>query len=120
MKNVEEVPQDFDIDIIYYFVNSENLGIKSEKLKEIANYFSNVLGFRSHEIRIGPEVQDPKSLYEELKDTYIDMFDIISVENKKEISLLSHAQKELFFNSLLTTKTQNTGILAKEVMDTIK
>ena len=105
------------VDAILYFVSCEDVQLKSSKEKEVAAKVAKVMDLKLYGMRSGPDVQNPKTLFEELNNLDIEKFEIIffSVEFD-EVSVLSHSQKELFV-FLLEGATINSGLVAKEAIE---
>ena len=115
-KNIELViKMSKNVDTIFYFVSYENLMLKADAMRELAESFANKLEYTLYASRCGPEVQNSLTLLEELKEISIEKFEIIYFEkDNDEICLLSHDQKVKFF-SLLPTGI-NSGVIIKNIL----
>jgi len=103
-------------DRTFYFLNSENLQLKKEAQERIAREFAAALGLRLYGIRSGEEVQNPKSLLDEIKELSIEKFEIICIIRPTRASiLLSHKNKVQFIKNL-ETEDVNTGIIAESLI----
>ena len=113
-KYIKEISE--NTDRIFYFVNSENLQLKKEAQDRVAAIFADELGLRLYGMRSGPEIQDPKTLLDELKELRIEKFDIICIKRPtRESILLSHKNKEQFVK-YLEKEDVNTGIIAESLI----
>jgi hypothetical protein len=104
-----------DLDSIFYFVSPENLMLKRGKMHELAQKFADALGISLYGCRCGPDVQDPKTLLEELNGISIEKFEIICFSREDgDTSLISHDQKVQFMHDL--AMSTNTGLIAQKII----
>ena len=106
-----------DVDRIFYFVSPEGLMLKKEKMEEIAAIFAKALELKLYGMRCGPDVQNPKTLLEELEGIDLERFEVLYFSKEdEESSVLSHDQKVQFVAEL-GVNSINTGLIAKRLID---
>jgi hypothetical protein len=105
-----------EMDSIFYFVSYEGLQLKKDMQNKVAQKVGDYLGYKLYGMRSGPDVQEPKLLYEELSEINEESFEIISFSKEfDEFSVLGHEQK-LIFKEECKTAQSNTGFIAKNLL----
>ena len=112
------------MDCIFYFIHKgddKTLVFKEDAQKRICEMFKDVADARFYGMRSGPNVRSAKALQEEFKGTIPEQINVIFMDREQdEVSLLSSAQRELFFERVMgATEDLDTALLVEEVFKEI-
>ena len=108
------------MDCTFYFIFNEEdktVVVKEETQQRICKKFEDVAGVRFYGMRSGSGVRSAKALPEEFKETIPEQINAIFVDREQdEVSLLSSAQRDLFFERVMeATEDLDTALLVEEV-----
>lgn len=113
------------MDCTFYFIHKgedRTLVFKEETQQRICKKFEDVAGVRFYGMRSGPNVRSAKALQEEFKDPIPEQINVIFGDREQdEVSLLSTAQRDLFFEKVIgATEDLDTALLVEEVFREIE
>ena len=115
-ENIKEVLElSKNVDRVFYLVNAEGKQLKQAKAREVTIDLAVDLGLLLYATRLGPSVENPKTLLEELELLGIEKFEIVSIMIEKEkFVMLSHDDKEKFVEQLKNSEL-NSGAIAQNI-----
>lgn len=122
--NIDSMNPLNEMDCTFYFIlkgEDKTLVFNEDAQRRICEKFESITGVGFYGMRSGPGVRNAKALQEEFKGTILEQINVIFVDREQdEVSLLSSAQQDLFFERVMgATEDLDTALLAEEVIKEI-